>query len=132
MRLNTLPCKCLLISTLVLVVFLLAACEKELPEALPDGMLHISAEALTSGSKAVVDGVNSTWQDGDRIRFSNVTLATVTLNGNGNFYISSDGIASGTPVTGFLELFDRETAEAQTQESWSEHGTWDNSGDNFF
>ncbi len=41
-------------------------------------------------------------------------------------------VASGTPVTGFLELFDRETAEAQTQESWSEHGTWDNSGDNFF
>lgn len=96
MRLNTPPCKCLLISTLVLVVFLLAACEKELPEALPDGMLRISAEALTSGSKAVVDGVNSTWQDGDRIRFSNGTLATVTLNGNGNFYISSDGIASGT------------------------------------
>lgn len=96
MRLNTPPCKCLLISTLVLVVFLLAACEKELPEALPDGMLRISAEALTSGSKAVVDGVNSTWQDGDQIRFSNGTLATVTLNGNGNFYISSDGIASGT------------------------------------
>lgn len=39
---------------------------------------------------------------------------------------------SGTPLTGFLELFDSNTSESQTQESWTEHDTWNSSGDNFF
>lgn len=41
------------------------------------------------------------------------------------------GASNGTPLTDFFQLFDGND-EHQTQESWSEHSTWDNSGSNFF
>ncbi len=38
---------------------------------------------------------------------------------------------SGTPLEGFMQLFDVEYEE-RTQETWSEHSTWGSDGDNFF
>lgn len=58
-------------------------------------MLRITAEPFHSQGKAVLNGTSSTWQNGDQIRFSNGTLATVNVT-DGNFYISQSGIASGT------------------------------------
>lgn len=58
-------------------------------------MLRITAEPLHGHSKAVLDGASSSWIDGDQIRFSNGTLATVSISG-GNYYISQSGIVSGT------------------------------------
>ena len=58
-------------------------------------MLRITAEPFHSQGKAVLNGTSSTWQNGDQIRFSNGTLATVSIT-DGNFYISQSGIASGT------------------------------------
>lgn len=58
-------------------------------------MLRITAEPLHGYSKAVLDGASSSWIDGDQIRFSNGTLATVSISG-GNYYISQSGIVSGT------------------------------------
>lgn len=38
---------------------------------------------------------------------------------------------SGSPLFGFFQIFDG-SDEQQTQESWSEHGTWNSDGDSFF
>ena len=62
---------------------------------MPDNVLRITAEPLHSQGKAVLNGTSSAWQSGDQIRFSNGTLATVSVT-DGNFYISQSGIASGT------------------------------------
>lgn len=75
------------------VSILLASCQRE--ELQPDNTLRIAAEPLHPQGKAVLDGANSTWQDGDQIRFSNGTMATVSVSG-GNYYISQSGIVSGT------------------------------------
>ena len=40
-------------------------------------------------------------------------------------------MSNGTPLADFFQLFDC-ADEQQVQESWTEHSTWDNSGDNFF
>ena len=53
-------------------------------------------------------------------------LAVVTFKAECGFAISN-----GSPLAGFFQLFDG-TDGQQTQESWSEHDTWDNSGSNFF
>lgn len=75
------------------MALVLASCQPENP--LPDNLLRITAESLYAPAKAVLDGRSSSWQDGDRIRFSNGTLATVTISG-GNSYVSQTGIVSGT------------------------------------
>lgn len=80
-------------ATLLAFTLALAACQPENP--LPDNMLRITAEPLHGHSKAVLDGASSSWIDGDQIRFSNGTLATVSISG-GNYYISQSGIVSGT------------------------------------
>lgn len=78
---------------LMAIGLLMASCQPE--PLLPEGMLRVSTEPFAQQGKAVVDGTSSTWQDGDQIRFSNGTLATVSIV-DGNYYISQSGIASGT------------------------------------
>lgn len=73
------------------MALLLAGCQKE--KAI-DGMLRLDVEALRSSSKAVVDGLNSAWQSGDEIWFSNGLTKTVAVDG-GSFYINSEGITAG-------------------------------------
>lgn len=80
-------------TALLVLALVLASCQPENP--LPDNLLRITAESLYAPAKAVLDGRSSSWQDGDRIRFSNGTLATVTISG-GNSYVSQTGIVSGT------------------------------------
>lgn len=58
-------------------------------------MLRVTVEHLHTQSKAVLDGTGSTWQNGDRIRFSNGVMATVSVT-EGNYYISQSGIVNGT------------------------------------
>lgn len=42
-------------------------------------------------------------------------------------------LSGGTPLADFFQLFDyAEMQESQTQEQWSEHSTWNSSGENFF
>ncbi len=79
------------IKFLVACVLLLAGCQKE--KAI-EGMLQIDAEVLKSNSKAVVDGLNSSWQAGDEIRFGNGLTKTVVVDGD-RFYVDSEGITSG-------------------------------------
>lgn len=78
---------------LIAIGLLMVSCQRD--TLLPEGMLHLSTEPLSQRGKAVVDGTTSTWQDGDQIRFSNGTLATVSVI-DGNYYISQSGIANGT------------------------------------
>lgn len=80
-------------TALLVLALVFASCQPENP--LPDNLLRITAESLYAPAKAVLDGRSSSWQDGDRIRFSNGTLATVTISG-GNSYVSQTGIVSGT------------------------------------
>lgn len=75
----------------VACALLLAGCQKE--KAI-EGMLQIDAEVLKSNSKAVVDGLNSSWQAGDEIRFGNGLTKTVVVDGD-RFYVDSEGITSG-------------------------------------
>lgn len=39
---------------------------------------------------------------------------------------------SGSYRDGFFQLFDIETSESNTMESWTDHDTWGSSGDGFF
>lgn len=47
------------------------------------------------------------------------------------FKIEKGYVNSGSPMTGFLQLYDGEQ-ETQTQESWSDHSTWSSDGNGFF
>lgn len=76
---------------IIAMSILMAACNHDLP----DNMLRISVEALNANTKAVVNGNSSNWQTGDQMRFSNGVLATI-VDIDGNFYISNEGIATGT------------------------------------
>lgn len=75
----------------IVFAVLLAGCQKE---KFIDGILQIDAEALRNNNKAVVDGLNSAWQAGDEIRFSNGLTKTVAVD-DGSFYINSEGITEG-------------------------------------
>lgn len=42
-------------------------------------------------------------------------------------------MSGGTPLADFFQLFDYDDMqENRTQEQWSDHSTWNASGDNFF
>ena len=81
------------LSKLLIISILATSCQPEV--LIPENVLRITAEPFHSQGKAVLNGTSSTWQNGDQIRFSNGTLATVNVT-DGNFYISQSGIASGT------------------------------------
>lgn len=82
-----------LLFKLLIISLLAVSCQPE--EEQLDGMILINTESLHSHTKAVLNGHSSDWQNGDQIRFSNGTLATVSVT-DGNYYVRQSGIASGT------------------------------------
>jgi len=56
----------------------LFSCTKE--EAVGDGMIEIFAETMGGGSKVMLDGVNSTWVDGDSIRINSDKVVVERIN----------------------------------------------------